>query len=257
MIQFNLLPDVKLEFIKAKYRKRLVVGISIIASGVFLTIFLLLFLLVRVQQKEEIKDINRDITKYSDELKQIKDLDKILTIQNQLSSLPGLHNDKAISSRLFDYLAQLTPTQATISNVEVDFAAKTMTIKGNADELSTVNKFADTLKFTDYIAAPEKENEKPKTGKAFGAVVLTSFSVAVPNTVTNQGPAEGASYELSLSFDPIIFANIKTEAARANPLNVQPPVALVVPKIVSTRSEVAKPTTLFVEQPVPVNTEGR
>ena len=65
MIQFNLLPDVKLEYIKAKRTKRSVMLVSIIATGVALGISIMLFLTVSVLQKQHINNLNNDIQKYT------------------------------------------------------------------------------------------------------------------------------------------------------------------------------------------------
>ncbi len=241
MIQFNLLPDVKIQFIKTRQRKRLIIMISAIASAICFGIFLILFLYVRVNQPAHISDLNKDIKTSVSKIRETEDLDKILTIQSQLNSLPELHDKKVISSRLVDYLTQLTPNQATISNVTIDFEANTMVLKGNADGLVTVNKFVDTLKFTDY----KVNNPEGATGKAFKDVVMQSFSVG---TI---GRTNAASYEIHLAYEPAIFAGV-TDVAKDAPS----PVTLTVPKIISTRSETEKPSNLFAPQPTPA-TEGQ
>lgn len=238
MIQFNLLPDVKIEYIKAQYRKRLAITISVVVSAVFLGLLILLLLFVKVGQTRHMDALTNDIQAGTNKLKENQDIDKILTIQNQLNSLPRLHNDKLISSRLFDYLVQLTPNQATISDVTLDLEANTLSIKGNADSLSNVNKFADTLKFTNYKVG----GTSPKEGKAFSGVVLTNFTVGSETNSTQ--PSKQVSYEINLSFDPVIFANSMQEDGK--PAEV----SLIVPKIISTRSELGKPDdVLFDSQP--------
>ncbi len=237
MIQFNLLPDVKLQYIKADYRKRLAITISIIVSAFFLILLILLLLFVKVGQTKHMNSLTKDIEATTAELQKTQDLNKILTIQNQLESLPGLHNDKVISSRLFDYLNQLTPEKATISDVTLDFADSTLIIKGNADSLSTVNKFADTLKFTDF----KVDGSNPKEGKAFSNVVLNSFSVS--STSTAGSKEKQIAYEIKFNFDPAIFSNALN--AEGKPANV----SLTVPSIISTRSETEKPGSIFDAQP--------
>jgi hypothetical protein len=242
MIQFNLLPDVKLQYIRARYRQRIVVAISLVTTGVCLAIFILLILFVRVAQTKELSDLSKDITTSKNKLEGTKDLDKVLTIQNQLNSITGLHDQKVISSRLLDYLTKLTPLQATISDVDSDFTVgvNKMTIKGNADALSTVNKYADTLKFTVY---PKTVDNKSTEVKAFSNVTLKSFSIGTATSVASA--SKGIGYELSFNFDPDIFANTK---------DADPP-ELIVPKIITTRSETEKPAVLFVPQPKSTDTE--
>lgn len=216
MIQFNLLPDVKLEYIKARRSKRMVLLTATGVTAVSLLFFVGLFLVVNVLQTKHINDLNNDIKKHTATLQSIPDLNKILTVQNQLGSLTTLHDQKPITSRMITYLGQLTPAQATISNVKLDYATNTISITGNADALSTVNKFVDTLKFTTYTVS----DSTPK--KAFSNVVLTSFGTA----------DKGVTYQITMNFDPVIFDGTKD-------------VKLVVPKIISTRSETEKPSDLF------------
>ncbi len=163
MIQFNLLPDVKLDFLKAQKLKRSVVGIAIIAGGASLTLLILLFLVVDVFQKTHISSLNGKIKEDYGKIQSVPDLNKILTIQNQLNSLsctkdelsagkkPCLHDKKPVATRLFRYLKQVVPDNVSIAELTVDFDAKTMTFTGTSNSLATVNKFVDTLKFTGYV----------------------------------------------------------------------------------------------------------
>lgn len=217
MIQFNLLPDIKIQYLKAKRQKHIVVLVSLIAGAVSLAVFVLLLVTVFGLQKKNISDLNKDIQSSSKQLAGVQDLNKILTIQNQLGVLTSLHDKKVVSSRLLDYLTQVTPSQASISKLEVDYATNTMTVTGNAPALTIVNTYADTLKFTNYTV-----NGTSGEKNAFSDVVLKSFS----------REANGTTYEISLKYDPVIFSNSKD-------------VALKVPNIITTRSETDKPSDTF------------
>jgi hypothetical protein len=226
MIQFNLLPDIKMRYIKAKRQQHLVMlasGVSIIAAA---AIFIMLIVVVHVVQKKNLSDLNRDIKRSSQQLKDTPDLNKILTVQNQLQALPQLHDQKAVSSRIFKYMSQLTPTSATIAKYNVDFAQDTMNITGSADTLTTVNKFTDTLKFTKYTLDTSSDS-KP----AFSDVVLANFS----------RDSKAATYTINLKFDPVIFQENTN-------------VTLTVPNIISTRSEVEQPSALFKNTEAPAGT---
>lgn len=219
MIQFNLLPDVKLEYIKARRSKRMVLLTATGVAGFALFVTVSLFIVVNVLQTKHINDLNTDIKTKTATLKEVPNLDKILTVQNQLNSLTSLHSQqKPATSRMFDYLTQLTPATATISTVKLDFDTNTITIAGNADTLATVNKYVDTLKFTTYTTT-----DSTTPTKAFSEVVLSAFSASSD---------KGATYEITAKFDPMIFDNTQQ-------------VKLTTPKITSTRSETEKPTDLF------------
>ena len=233
MIQFNLLPDVKLEYIKAERTKRFVTVVSLIASAASLTLFVALILTVDVWQKKTMSDLTNDIKTSSDHLRSTPDLNKILTVQSQLNSLDGLHSQKPAATRLFNYLSQVTPGAATIGDLTTDFTQHTMSITGKSPSLDVVNKFVDSLKFTNY----QLDGSSDKVA-AFSNVVLSSFSRG----------SDGAHFVVTLNFDPAIFDNTKS-------------LSLLVPDIITTRSVLEKPTVLFDQSAAPTddattNTEG-
>jgi hypothetical protein len=192
MIQFNLLPDVKKQYIKTQRTKRLVIGVSFIASAAALFIFLVLLVSVYAVQKKSISDLNNNIQADTTKLQDTSNVSSILTVQSQLNSLPALNAQKPAASRLFGYLSQLTPQQVTISDLRADFTQNTITISGNAPSLDLVNTFIDGLKFTTYNVQGQ-----PNTKPAFSAVVLAAFS----------RNSQAATYSITATFDPIIFNN--------------------------------------------------
>lgn len=226
MIQFNLLPDVKLEFVRTQRIKRTVISASVIATGSAFLIFLILFLAVNVAQKKHMSDQNKDIKKYSTELKNTPDLDKILTIQSQLKSLPSLHSQKVAASRTFRYIQQITPTNVTLSDFTADYVENTMSITGQASGLDRVNAFVDTLKYTKYTDG--KLSGQP----AFSQVVLSQFTRS----------ASATTFTITTSYDPAIFDNASAY------------VNLTIPNGVTTPSVVEQPTDIF--QKADTNTNG-
>lgn len=217
MIEFNLLPDVKLQYVKTRRIKRLVTLAALLVAGVSLVIFLLLLAYVDVVQHKSSNDLTSNINSTSSTLQGTQDLNKILTIQNQLAVLPTLQDQKPVASRLFGYMTEITPAQATISNMSADFVQHTLTITGHADGLATVNQYTDTLKFTTYTTSTSSKNTN-----AFSGVVLASFS----------SDASGADYTINASFDPTIFSETTS-------------ITLTVPKITTTRSVLDQPSDLF------------
>lgn len=192
MIQLNLLPDVKIAFIKARAQKRLVILFSTIIAAAALAICILLFTYVNVVQKKSSSDLSKDITSNSNELTSTKDLNKILTVQNQLMSLDGLHNQKPATDRLAGYIAKTTSQGISINQFDIDFAAKTVTVSGRASNLEEVNRYVDSLKATVFLT---KENEKDSPTPAFTDVVLSSFARSDTDT----------SFTVNFAYDEIIF----------------------------------------------------
>lgn len=218
MIQFNLLPDIKQQYLKAQRQKHLVMFVSTVAIIAAVAIFVVLLLVVQVWQKKSISDLNSDIKRYSSELSNTNDLNKILTVQNQLKSLTALHDKKAVANRTFSYITQVTPEKASISKLNLDFALNTISISGSADSLETVNTYVDTLKFTKY----KTSGDTSQSGNAFTNVVLSTFG----RTGT------GATYTITASFNPVIFSEDES-------------VSLNVPQTTTTRSVTEQPTDLF------------
>jgi len=218
MIQFNLLPDIKQQYLKAQRQKHLVMFISTVAIIAAVAIFVVLLLVVQVWQKKSISDLNTDIKRYSKELTNTSDLNKILTVQNQLKSLTALHDKKAVATRTFSYITQVTPQQASISKLNLDFALNTISISGSANSLETVNTYVDTLKFTKYNTTGDSST----SGNAFTNVVLSTFGRT----------SNGATYTVTASFNPIIFSENQS-------------VSLNVPQTTTTRSVTEQPTDLF------------
>jgi len=214
-VQFNLLPDIKLEFDRQQKAKKLVYTLSFLVSALVITVFIISFLSVNVLQKKLLNDAQNDIIKYSKQLKSIPDLEKVLTIQNQLNTLPGLHQSKPITSRLFTYLPQVTPSKVFIGQITMDLGAGTVTLNGTSDKLETVNQFIDTLKFTKIgIGGVAQKDAKP----AFTNVILASAGRT----------DKTANYSITASFDPSLFDGSQN-------------ITLMVPKEITTRSVTESP----------------
>ena len=224
--QLNLLPDVKMDYIKAQKMRRLAISIALLVSAASI---LLLVLLIAADglQKKHLSDLSRDINNNSSTLQQKPQINKILTVQNQLESLTNLHNSKPAASRLFAYLNELTPAQVDITDLKVDFTLDTESITGTADALSSVNQYIDTLKFTTYTI-----EGSTTSARAFSSVVLSTFGLS------NQSQTNGhpANYTITLSYDKNIF-------------DITQQVKLSVPNVTTTRLGVAQPIDLFQASP--------
>lgn len=223
MIELNLLPDVKQDYIKAERARRLVISVTVIATVASVGLLLLL-LSVSGLQKKNISDLSDDINAATKALKSKPQIAKILTVQNQLGKLSSLHDQKPVVANFFAYLNQVTPANVNVSELNIDLATQTVKITGNTDTLSSVNKYVDTLKFTTFTV---EGDETPK--KAFSNVVLSSFSVS-PESSANK--AKPASYTIEFSYDPLILDNTQKTT-------------LTVPKLTSTRSASGSPGELF------------
>lgn len=216
MIQFNLLPDVKLEYVKARRAKHLTLVVSMLVSAFVIVVTGLLFSFVQFGQKTHIKNLTKDIEKQLSSLKSTPDLDKILTIQNQLTTIPGLHEDKPAVSRLFGYIQQLTPVGTTISSLDLQVEKSRITLSGGANDLAGATTFSDSIKFAEY------STETVSNVKVFSEVTTT----------LSRGQDGKATYKILATYDPVIFDNKEK-------------VVLIVPPTITTRSVLEKPSAIF------------
>jgi Tfp pilus assembly protein PilN len=248
-LQFNLLPDVKQEYLKTRRTKRTIITASVVASAISLFIFMIMLTTVYIVNKKQLNDADKDIKKYSSQLQGIKNLDKILTVQNQLSSLKDLHSSKHKMSRIYTFLPRLTPANVCLSSVSVDTTTSKIQISGDADSQKTINTFVDTLKFTKYSA------DGADSGKfAFPSVVESQFSIQQSSkndsgALRCNGNVASAKFGVDLLFDAALFSNAQE-------------ISLKVPQgLVTTRSVLSDPSSLFngelpVNQPATTTTGG-
>lgn len=190
-LQLNLLPDIKLKSIKQNRTRNSVISVAILVSVICIALFLIMLTTVDGVQKKQMSDSDKALATATSQLQNISDLNKKLTIQNQLNSLNTLQHDKNITSRLFGFLTELTPDNVFINHVSLDLSAYTIQIDGSADSQHSVNVFIDTLKFATYHYGSAAA--KP----ALTNVIESSFGL-------NSG---SASFSVSMKFDPLLFSN--------------------------------------------------
>lgn len=157
MIELNLVPDVKHEYIKAQHQRALAVTVSIFAGLAAAGIVVLLGLLIGVQvARDKLTD-----SAIETETKTLSDLDKkynlasMLTIQNQLTQLKTQNDSRTINSRIFNVLAAITPpapNDVRFSSIKLDPVAKTISLEGKAPNgYGAVDIFKKTIANQKFI----------------------------------------------------------------------------------------------------------
>ena len=147
MIEINLLPNVKRELLKTRAMRNRVISISFLVGGVSIATVVVLALILGSQFAAEAVQ-NRVIKDRNDKLMAVEDLNKVVTIQNQLTKINEQHSRKKINSRIFDVVTAVnpvTPNNVSFSDIKVKPESKTITLEGSA-----VNGYSalETLKKT-------------------------------------------------------------------------------------------------------------
>lgn len=193
MIEINLIPDVKQEYIHAQKMRNVAITVSILIGAAAAGVVVILALLLGAQALHE--SIARGQVK--DQFKQLQsidNLDNVLTIQNQLSKISSLNSSKTLDSRLFDVIGAISPAPPNdikISNVQLNPADKTLTIEGSA-----ANGFGATETFRKTILNTKLESVKD------GQTTTTPLSdeVKVGETSYGQGTDGSKVLRFTLSF---------------------------------------------------------
>ena len=206
MIFINLLPNIKLDFVRAQRIRRLLVLLSVVIVLCCFVISSFLFFVVEIQQPatitkregvcsssqpastdtaeadagtEEVATegdaeataqgraecTNEDLDPESNlgilkEIKSNEEGNTILTIQNQLQTLPDLHRLKTRPDRLFGdpddsddiaYLSLLIPKErGTIKTAEFDFETHNFMITGSSTDVSRALSVHANIRFMGY-----------------------------------------------------------------------------------------------------------
>ena len=147
MIEINLLPNVKRELLKTRAMRNRVISISFLVGGASIAAVVVLALILGSQIAAEAVQ-NGVIKDRNDKLMAVEDLNKVVTIQHQLTKINEQHSGKKINSRIFDVVTAVNPVapnNVSFSDIKVNPESKTITLEGSA-----VNRYSalETLKKT-------------------------------------------------------------------------------------------------------------
>ncbi len=224
MIQLNLLPDVKKEFLRAEHARRRTITLAILVTIVAAGATVLFAFYVYGVQSVILYTQTEDIKKKSAELSGIKDIDKYLAIQNQLANLSELHDNKMNLSRLLTFLPSLNPAppkNVRLTSLDVSTAEKTITFKGIVGDYAALTTFKDTLVNSQFSYGTGSDVTK---GKLFSEVKIDTASLEA---------STGVNFSLIAIYDEAAFLQ-----KNAN-------VTVSVPNIETTQSVIGTPQPLF------------
>jgi len=185
MIEINLIPDVKQELIRAQHIRSIVISVSIVAGLISMGIVALLAVYVFGVQAVRSGLDDEAIKTGSAQLAGVEDLSKVLTIQNQLSKISELNDQKKIDSRVFDVLAAVIPPPASgnnvqVSNLLIDAATSKISVEGQAaGGYSALEAFKKTI---DGAVITYKQNDEDQETKLAADISTTDVSYGEDST---------------------------------------------------------------------------
>jgi len=205
MIEINLIPTVKLELLKARRIRSVVISasmfIGIVAIGIVIALSVWIF---AVQAGRNVWSDTR-ITDESKKLSKHEDLSKVLTIQNQLSKISALNDSKKMDSRLFAVLVAVippAPNDIKLYDISIDAPTSTITINGQAkNSYAALEIFKKTL-----IGAKFKYSNRDD--KSEQEVDLAS-DISTSDTSYGEDSTSGEKvlrFKLSFKYDEAVFS---------------------------------------------------
>ena len=195
MISLNLLPDIKLEYLRAQRTKRLFMTLAFMIMVGSVAAVLIFGFVVYIVQGRHLSNQEADIEKKISTLQSEEDLASILTVQNQLEDLPGLHDSKPVVSRLFNYLTILVPSDVDLDSIEIQFSEEeggeaVAELVGRSKNFKSVNVLSDSLKNAEYTSSVSTQ-----ASRAFNSVTLGSIGKSTSET----------TFTINALIDPLIF----------------------------------------------------
>lgn len=198
MIELNLLPDVKQDYVRAQRLKRVIISSMILLSLVSVGVTAVLGFYVKVGQPIRQKLADDDIADKAKQLKENKNLTRNLTLQNQLSSINQLHEQKTVLSRWLDFLSQLNPTEpnnATMSSLAIDSLQNTITFDATVKDYKAIAVLSDTLQNA-QVSYIDKDGEKQKKP------LFTEIAMSQPGASKSSEGKQTASAKFTLAYEP-------------------------------------------------------
>lgn len=137
MIQINLVPDVKLELISAQRHRNIVVSTAIIAMIAAAVVVVVLGGVIGAQKLAQ-NVVTDNIKEADKEFRAMEDIEKTVTVKNQLESIQSTHDQKTMTSRVFDLLTEAsakgTENSVSLTSFSVDTETSTISLLAQTDK---------------------------------------------------------------------------------------------------------------------------
>lgn len=191
--EINLVPEVKLQMIKAQKLRNLVLFICILVSAVSIGAVLVLF---GIKSGQDIAMANQDgkLETLSSKLMGYEELGDIVTIQAQLEKLSQIQGNKKVLSRVFGAMNVMLPQggdSVQLSDLRLDFTTNVLRIEGQAD--------ARVAPLIDYRVLESFKKGAALTKFDYGSYV-DAAGKEIPTWCVNESDADGSAYKTGESY---------------------------------------------------------
>lgn len=228
MIKLNLLPDIKRDFLKAKRDQARVVSFSILSIMIAGGISVALAVWVYAVQQVHMNLLTQNIKDNVAEVQKVTDINKYVTIQNQLANLSSLHDGKNDFSRLLVILPILnprSPNSIQLTSVDLDDDQHTIALQGQTADFTGLVTFRDILENADVTYRANIDATESIKENLFSNVAITEQGMS-----KSSGGKTIVSFRISVTYNESAFKNSSRD------------VSVTVPKLETTPSKQDSPS---------------
>lgn len=191
--EINLVPEVKLQMIRAQKMRNLVLFICIVVSIASVSAVLVLF---GIKSGQDIAMASQDakLKVLSGKLTGYEELTDLVTLQGQLSALGDVADNKTVLSRVFGALNVMLPAgddTVQLSNLRVDLDTKVLRMEGQAD--------AKVSPLIDYRVLESFKKGVSLTKYDYGRYV-DADGHEIPTWCISEADADGNAYRVGESY---------------------------------------------------------
>jgi hypothetical protein len=207
MIEINLLPEVKKEFVRTQRTKRAIISGIVLTSIASIALVGILAFYTFVGLPTLQNGADKEIDSLAKSLQSDKNLTRNLTLQNQLAVLPDLHAQKGDFTPLFDIMKSLNPAapnNVTITKLTIDAVSNTLIIEAKTKDYNGIGVFRDTIKSAKIaytLRASDGETEKKKDIPLFTDVIFTNVGLG-----SSDSGQQIASFTVNATYDIDTFS---------------------------------------------------
>lgn len=226
-IEINLVPDIKRRLLETQRKQIFVTSLSFMVGAASIAVVIFLFLVV-TGQKALTSNQEKEIKQLFAEIKNSDRVEYMLTIQNQMSVLNGLHGNKPIESRLMNLIEAITPrdTKVSFSKISFDLATYVVTLEGQGENFLDHEKLIKTIDMTEF--SYPAESEEGKITEERHSILAEGTRPSTPDSVSKGVDSTGQSvvtFKVLFTINQDLFKNsyFKKDDPSEVTLKINPP----------------------------------
>lgn len=219
MIEINLVPDVKQQALRAQAQRNAVISIAILVSIIAGVLVGLVAFYVFGVQTARTYFADTAIKDGEKKLKNVQDLDKALTMQNQLAQISSIHAKSGVESRVFNLLTAVQPAtdkaEIKVRNVEVDTQEKKITIEAESPQ-----GFVGAETYSKTISETKYTFNKDDSGTSAETVNITEKVESGERTYTeDENKRSVLRFTVSFTYNDALFSRDSKKGRFDGPTN--------------------------------------